>query len=123
MRRSAVRDVVDLGLGDECEAFLTGRYLEWLRAEGLPVPPWAHLNRVAHADRSALHGCAAVDWGHRARSWEEAEALVAAAVLVGVPPDRFGVIQWAVLLPLEFELMGGTPSPGSVVDRVCQAIY
>jgi hypothetical protein len=33
------------------------------------------------------------------------------------------VIQRAVLVPLELELMHGTASPGSVVDRVCQAIY
>jgi hypothetical protein len=123
MRRTAVREVVDLTFGDECEAFLAGHYLEWLRTEGLPVSPWAYVNRAAHADRLELEDIPPPHGPHRPRSWEEAEILIEAALLAGVPPDRFLVIQQALLLPLEFELMHQTSSPGSVVDRVCRAIY
>src|ERR687897_327436 len=42
----------DSGLADEIQAFLAGRLVNHLTAYRQPVPAWAALNRLAHADRS-----------------------------------------------------------------------
>jgi hypothetical protein len=44
----------DSGVADEVEACLAGRLVEHLTATRQPVPAWAVLNRLAHADRSEL---------------------------------------------------------------------
>lgn len=41
-------------IGDECEAFLAGRWGAELRRTGAPVPRWAWLNQVAHGTPEEL---------------------------------------------------------------------
>lgn len=42
------------GIGAECEAFVTGRYVEHLAAHQIPVPAWTWLNLLAHGTMEDL---------------------------------------------------------------------
>lgn len=92
-------------LGEECEAFLAGRYPEvgW-RACRRPDVAWAWINPVAHGDRRTLEelagrrGCRAYPFR---LTCELARQVVAIADCWGVPVER---LQRSVLVPLELEL-------------------
>ena len=43
-----------LGRPTEIEAFLGGRFVDHLAKHGQPVPAWAVVNRLAHADHAEL---------------------------------------------------------------------
>jgi hypothetical protein len=109
---------VDDHFARECEAFLDGRYLEWAREEGIPVPAWAWFNRVAHGDRSAIaeHACAS-DISMRPQSLPETAVSVEFALL-RKPDAVFGAVQRELLVPLELELMQHLLSPRAIHDRL-----
>lgn len=102
----------DLGLAEDCEAFVAGRYAEHLERLGCPVPTWAWLNGLAHGDLDRLESLAAgrlkqVGW-HRsglrlASTWPSAVAFLAGEVLDLVRSGRadLGELQLRVLRPLE----------------------
>ena len=95
----------DAQLGDECEAWLEGRWAEYLAAHGEPVPSWAWLNQVTHASERAVRAMAGVP-AFRSDDWFKlrgcvAEALLKEAAEKGV---SIGELQRAVLLPIECAL-------------------
>lgn len=108
-------------LVSECEAFLAGRFAGVFDQRGEPVPPWAWLNRLAHAPREQIQALAATAGpprrlGQRPSDWRDAVATVAVDLL-GLAPDDQSLhsLQLSALLPVELALMGdkaglaGTP--------------
>lgn len=94
-----------LVLVEECEAFLTGTYAEYLAMGGAPVPLWARLNPLCHRDAAGLARLAAgARWGRS--TWPAATAYLARQVLRTAA--RHGVtvaeVQSAALVPLELAL-------------------
>jgi hypothetical protein len=71
-------------VADEVEAFLMGRLVDHLAARSRPVPAWAVLNRLAHADseelRSLVEGTG-TGWGGGPSllqvPWDSAERFIA----------------------------------------------
>jgi hypothetical protein len=113
----------DESLGDECDAFLRGRYLWWLMQEGLPVHGWAWFNRAAHGSfvDIARHverlGVPAEPccFGHAAQ-------LVEAMVVASVAPADLREVQRHLLVPLELGLVSRQRSPRAVVELVSEAL-
>lgn len=95
---------------EECTAFLHGAYPAWLAGHGLPVPPWAWLNPVAHATLTQLAALAAgrsepVDAEpQESMSWAGV-TMELAAQLVDV--DDLAERQRRSLVPLELRLAAG----------------
>lgn len=121
MRRRPAQDIGidDEELGRECEAFLHGHYLAWLLAEGLPVAPWAHLNRVAHGLLEELHGgTTAPHAAEHLSSFEDAAAAVEAMVVARLSIEGLAELQRRVLVPLELDLTREPTSPRAVVEHV-----
>lgn len=107
-------------VGEECEAFLAGRYadLPAIRSEGTPA--WIHLNRVAHGTGDDLQRLRPHSpWSEDAPPadrWSTTVAWIANEVLRrAADEDQLRWIQTTVLWPLEDELidapcpMFGTP--------------
>jgi hypothetical protein len=94
--------------GDESEAFVHGRLVEFLLAAGRPVPAWAVLNRLAHAsldelsELAAAGGPAAGEPPAGEPAWLRAQRSLAAALVAGATrPADLVSFQRAVLVPLE----------------------
>lgn len=114
------------GLAAECEAFLSGHYLELLCRNGrLGVPAWAYVNCVAHASRVELEELAS-----RYAPTSDPMALVsymASEVLAAA--NRMGVavstLQASVLVPFELKLCGApaTSAPRRVTELAAQLHY
>lgn len=107
-----------LALATECEHFLAGTYVDYLEALGRPVPLWARLNAVAHADVATLAGLATSlvrQPEHAALGvWETAsaqmaDALLRAAAFNDATPRE---VQQMVLVPLEARLARQAPRRG-----------
>jgi hypothetical protein len=96
----------------ECEAFLTGHYVERCLAEDRLVPSWAWLNLLAHGTESEIGACAAgdeVDPAVRGRSeWQMAIAFLAQELLAESARRGAAVadLQRRALVPLELDLVG-----------------
>jgi hypothetical protein len=102
-------------VADECEAVLAGRWAEYRLARGRDVPPWAWLNRVAHADERALRYAVRVPaWSrHEMDEWDRmrfcvAQFLVQQAAEKGVTA---AALQQSVLVPIELQLFGQEAMP------------
>lgn len=105
------RGWADSGLADEVEAYLAGRYVDHLTAQGHPVPVWSVLNRLAHADHAALVGLVEGnpgDGAHSPHPWAVPERFIAARLIAtrGATPEGLDAVQQAVLVPLELSLIG-----------------
>lgn len=117
----------DSGLADEVEAFLAGRLVNHLTASLQPMPAWAVLNRLAHADHSDLlrlvegaADCMAPPSSGQA-DWVAAERFVAAHLLARArTPDDLGRLQRAALVPLELVLIELTKIDPLTADEVLQ---
>jgi len=102
-------------LGEECEAFLIGRYAQLATACGQPVPPWGWANLLAHSDASELRRVAAegVPFSVDVSDDRWARAVHRAARVVVAEADRVGapiaLIQDVVLTVIEAWLID-TPS-------------
>lgn len=99
-------------LAEETDAFVTGRLTDHLADRGLPVPPWAVLNRTAHVSFHELVDIVAGRRGRRARaapvapSWASAERKLAFLLLTrGWTPAGVHEAQLDVLVPLELALI------------------
>jgi hypothetical protein len=101
------------GVAEEAEAYLAGRYVDHLVADGQPVPPWAVLNRLAHADHDQLTRLVAGEEAgrpaapRRQTAWAEAERFLAAHLLAtgGATPEGLARLQRDALVPLELALI------------------
>lgn len=101
-------------LAGECEAFLSGRSAELLRSEGKPPPPWAWLNKVAHASPAQVRALADRSGPRRRllrrrhrQEWQGAVAAIASRLmeLADGDPGKVRGLQAAGLVPLELDLM------------------
>lgn len=105
------------GIGDECQAFLAGRYYQIVgRRE--TAPDWVWLNVVAHADRSRLERLGRQS-GHSNRRLA-ALSYLAVEVLAAcdhehLPLDR---AQRAVLMPFESDLLARAQASGDLARLV-----
>ena len=84
-------------LGDECEAFLNGRYAAWLAERRRPIQAWAWLNLVAHGDAEELGAVAGGDNPLVPGEWRVPLSVLARRATEDA--------QREVLTPLELELM------------------
>ncbi len=119
----------DSGVADEVEAFLMGRLVDHLAARGQPVPAWAVLNRLAHADsgelRSLIDGTGG-GWGGGSPlvqvPWASAERSMAGNLLARVStPEALATIQGTTLMPLELRLIERSKVEKLTVDEVLEA--
>jgi hypothetical protein len=104
------REWADSGLADEVEAYLAGRYVDHLTAQGHPVPVWSVLNRLAHADHATLVRVVEGNPGdttHKPHPWGVPERFIAARLVAtrGATPEGLDAVQQAVLVPLELSLI------------------
>jgi hypothetical protein len=92
----------------ECEAFLSGRYVEFLLDREDYVPPWAWTNLLAHGSVEQLRSPGtsfAVNWADVLEPWLKARAYLAGEVLETA--HRYGPVlrvQRRALIPLELKL-------------------
>jgi hypothetical protein len=127
----------ECGVGDEADAFLSGRLLQQMRRCGWPgwVPPWLWLNAVAHGDRttvivvSGLHPGltspgAAGEVDRDAKSWRWAQARVAGELLRRSQgsDDILRALQAQVLVPLELAI-GVDATPDRLVEIVVEELH
>lgn len=106
------QDWADSGVADEVIAFLAGRLVDHLVATSQPVPPWAVINRLAHADRAeivrlveGLRPLATHQSGARC-AWTVSERFIAGHLLAAAPtPEDLRRLQQASLVPLELDLI------------------
>lgn len=111
-------------LGDECEAFLDGRFLERTRGRqgAHRLEPWMWLNAVAHGsiDRVrelSTQGAIAGAGG----KWYDVRSSVAGEVLrrCGRDERELAHIQRSVLVPIELRLMHSSDvTPAQVTEMV-----
>ena len=104
----------DASIGDECEHFLAGTYEAYLLAHDRPVPLWARVNAVAHADLVSLIAMASRPQPARSRrkqkpTWEAARAQMAEALLRSAAAQDAAPweVQQDALVPLESLLARG----------------
>jgi hypothetical protein len=130
----ASRSWPDSGLSDEVEAFLTGHLVEHLAARHEPVPVWAVLNRLAHADsnelRSLVEGFAS-DWvihpSVAPPRWLASERFIAGQLLArAATQEELVQIQRSSLIPLELQLIErskvGNLTPEQVLEAGAEAL-
>jgi hypothetical protein len=105
---------VDCEMVLACDAYLDGRYIEYLAASQRPIPPWAWLNVIAHSSRERLEALAscpadAVEAAVRAHveEWQLTLTVLARTALdKAVDEQRLRTLQSSVMVPLELELIG-----------------
>jgi hypothetical protein len=119
----------DSSVADEVEAFLMGRLVDHLAARGRPVPAWAVLNRLAHADsgelRSLVDGTGG-GWGGGSPlvqvPWASAERFIAGNLLArATTPAALATIQGTTLMPLELRLIERSKVEKLTIDQVFEA--
>ena len=102
-RAQRPRVVPQVNVGDECEAFVNGRYVAWLGERGRAVPAWAWLNLVAHGDAAELAALATGSDESVPPEWRRTLGRLAARAT--------SEAQHAVLVPLELQLIKAGLSP------------
>jgi hypothetical protein len=95
------------GVGDECEAFLSGRFALHLLSTGQLMPSWIGLNRLAHGTIDDVVAVSSRSGGNLAVS-DSAKAIAYLADtvldLIGGDAGRLQALQSDVLVPVELEL-------------------
>jgi hypothetical protein len=109
-------------LGDEVEAFVDGRLVEFLQAADRPVPAWAVLNRLAHARIDELTELAAGGEPPAGEpAWLRAQRSLAATLVTGATrPADIVSFQRAVLVPLELWVIQRSRSEAVTSRRVIE---
>jgi hypothetical protein len=107
MWRRDARSAAD-ELAAECEAFLAGRYPEYLRYRGHAIPAWAWTNPLAHAPEEQLRTMISTRGGTigPAGVWAHACCYVAGELLdLAERRGPLTELQATALVPLELELI------------------
>jgi hypothetical protein len=97
------------GLVVECEAFLSGRYREYLAAQNRPVPGWAWINQLAHGSLDDVRSMA----GHPVADDPLSVVVDLARRVVGLIDAGLSTlegIQRQTLIPLELALAKRHPT-------------
>jgi len=106
---------------NDCEAVLSGRFVEHLELEGRSVPAWAWLNMLTHGSTEHLRAqrpSAAVC--ERWLDWRQARAFLAHEIVETAQHHSVsvGAIQREVLLPLELSLTSSNDAPATPAQLV-----
>lgn len=115
--RRCVQAITGLGhfpLGEDCEAWVSGRYVAHVERAGIPVPipSWAWLNAPAYGGRDEVRR-AVIDPDQLLDrlffGWREARSVIAADLLELTDGDDqlLGWLQADVLQPMEAALFAG----------------
>jgi hypothetical protein len=114
-------------LGEEVEAFIHGRLVDYLLAAGRPVPAWTVLNKLAHASMEELTELAAANNSEATGAaeagepaWVRAQRSLAALTTGGRRPDDIASLQRKVLVPLELWLVQRSRSEAITSRRVIE---
>jgi hypothetical protein len=113
-------------LVEECEAFLSGTYVELCEARGEPVPVWAWMNLLAHGTEDQLR--AAMIQHPSAGRWRHARGFLAGELLDRVDAAQLLLpeFQAGVLVPLELEMLECADAnrwqPGRLVSGLLDAL-
>lgn len=113
---------------EECQLFVAGRYVEYLRARNRSTPAWAHVNRLAHGSHDDLVDLSSGLADRPPRfEWTSAIAYLAGEILATVRNDeeRLRGLQRQVLIPLELRLAGdwlATMRPEQLVELVSREL-
>jgi len=107
-------------LGDECDAYLTGGYLEYARSHDLQLSGWMWLNEIAHGSPGTV--VSAASRGCRP-GWDGTTAVLAQALLAAAAGTDTSSIQRGVLIPLELELIGRTVTPRRLVELATSRLF
>ena len=112
-----------------CEAFLAGRYPEYLECRGHPIPPWAWTNPLAHAPEDQLRSMISTrhDAVGSAGRWRRACCYLAGELLdLAERRGPLNEVQTTALVPLELELISRQDvtcwRPGMWVEVVMAAL-
>jgi hypothetical protein len=102
--------VPETGVGEECEAYLSGRLAAYLQCRDRPVPPVGWLNQVVHGTPNELAFLAscANSYAIQPATWRRAVGYLS-QMLIERAEETFRPIeqlQQELLVPLELELMG-----------------
>ena len=106
--RSNRRDQTGEGLIDEIESFLAGNALRSYVDSGLPVPPWANINWLAHGEPAELRERVRLEYGleRLEGTWAWAVSTVARELLEAGGADPVVVrLQRDCLVPIELALL------------------
>ena len=130
-RRQTEQDKVAPALvTDECEFFLTGRYLDHLLDVGDEVPSWVWINPVAHGSPDRLAEIAALGPGPSTlrsdyRAWRIVIAAIAEGVIAAAKETTLPIaeIQSFTLVPVEFALMANPVGPRTTLRVVEHALH
>jgi len=123
-RRFEPESVTAAGVGEECEAFVSGRWVEYLEARGELVPSWAWLNRVVHADPEELRALRVPPRRHQLEDWSQARTFLAVELLdlADERPEAAADLQRDVLVPFELALFDDADArrltPGQLLARI-----
>lgn len=110
--------------GSRCETFLAGGWAAGGHDDRRPLPRWAWLDLIAHADVDRIRETAELPAPERSPwSGDDIQGVLARAVLAAVSPDDLRRVQHDVLVPLELRVMASVMSPRRVVERVGDALY
>jgi hypothetical protein len=133
--RKAVSTATSTGasvLIGETEAFLSGEYASLLRSRGLRVPKWAWLNSFAHGNLRDLHELhrllitrvPASGLDVHEEPWVNAQCHLGKAILgvVGDDPALLSLLQRAILVPLELELIRFEEERGLTEYELVQSV-
>lgn len=112
-------------LAAESEAFLFGRFAEFVETQGNRVPVWAWTNLLAHGLPGDLRKASAGGWAGSpgSRKWRAARGYLALEVLEAA--ERQGSldeVQETVLIPLELSLAGRSEVEHWSCSRWVQAV-
>lgn len=110
-------------IGDECEAFLAGRFVPHRWPEGSATPVWAWLNEAAHGEAEHIAAVAAEDLTEETPVPERTRVLLARALVAAGPAAALPELQQRILVPLELELVGSIMTPRRLVELVGRALY
>lgn len=115
-------------MAGEVEAFVQGRYVDWLAGDGQAIPAWAVLNRLAHSDPPDLVRLIADEDDpatvppRRRHAWADDERFLAAHLLVaGGTPDGVRSLQQGALVPVELSLVDRWKADRMSADDVLRA--
>ena len=126
----------ETALSAEAEAFLEGRLVEHLAEAGRPVPAWAVLNKLAHANATELADLIKTGPGPgsgrgprpRKPAWANAQQTSLASRLVDktAAPDEITHLQHVRLIPLELWFIERskttTVTPRQVINATTDAL-
>jgi hypothetical protein len=114
---------VESVIGDECDAFLRGAYLDTLHRGGHRAPVWTWLNEAAHGEAEQLRTTASFASLDDGDVELRTRITVAIAVTCAMHDRTLVDLQRELLVPLELALAGTDLTPRRLIELVGRALY